>query len=89
MLFIHIEVVLHGFCRMKCVQQLVHLGGIKACQRYVELATIKFSQQCGQLILVPFTLNFVERNVQRSLLHVVNVDDHTVDLCISKVLHYR
>ena len=87
--FVHIEIILHGFGRIEGIQKLVHFGGVEAGHGDVKLAAVEICQQGRQLVLVPFTLNFVEGEVQRLFAHIVQIDDDAIDLGIAKVLHDR
>jgi hypothetical protein len=70
-----------GFSVEHLTQEALDLGPLEACECDVEIGRLgEFIQQFGQLPLVPFALNLVERDVESLLLFEREVDDADLHL---------
>ena len=86
---VNVEIILHRFLGVESIQKLIDFCGIETGERDIEFAAVKFREQSGQLILVPFALNLIERNIQCLLSHRVEIHYDAVNLCDSKITHDR
>ena len=86
MRFLYIEVVLYRFLRIECVEQFVYLRCVETCERHIEFGAVKFGEQFGKFVLVPFALYFVERHIERLLALIVEVDHNAIHLGESEML---
>ena len=89
MFFIDVEIILHGFLGVEGVQELIDFCCIEPGQGDIEFAAVKLCEQRSQLILVPFTLNLIERNVQRLFAHRVEIHHDAVNLSDPQITHDR
>ena len=86
--FIHIEIILHRFFGVKSVHEFVYFRSFKTCEGDIEFAAVQLREQGCQLILVPFTLDFVQRHIERLLPFFIQLHDDAVDLSVSEILQH-
>lgn len=86
--FVHIEIILHCFFGVKSVHEFVDLCRFKTCEGYIDFAAVQLREQVRQLILIPFTLDFVQRHIERLLAFFVQFHDDAGDLGMTQVFQH-
>ena len=68
---------------MDGIEKLLDLRRLKASERHIKVRILQICDKVSQQLLVPFASDLIERNVERLLLLLVNVNDDTVDFLIA------
>ena len=87
-LCVHIEIVVFYFILDRCFEQVVKLGGVKACERHIEVRALQIRNKQRQLILVPIAGYFVERDIQRLFFILRQLDHDAVHLGDAHINEY-
>lgn len=75
---IHIEVVIVDTFLGVLTEQGLQLRRLKTGQGYIKIGALKVSDQEGQLVIVPFAADFIERHIQRFFLFHGKLHHNTV-----------
>ncbi len=70
---------------MDGIEKLLDLRRLKAREGHIKVRILQVGDQIRQQLLVPFARDLIERDVQRLLLLLVNVNDDAVDFLIAQI----
>ena len=86
---VHIKIVLVDLLVMELIEQRIDLRRIKACLTEIKVAVLDILQEFCQQRIIPSTGNLVQRNVQRFLPDLINIDNSTRDFGVAKIHGHR